>query len=171
MKNKLLFLLAIILIASCSAPKYSYHFDTYDYNSGKKAKAVATQPAEAQPEILIDPAALLASSDKTVMGEPSLAHRPEEVRKTYLQMTRAEKREVRKLIKGEIKKYIKAKKENVESVKATKAMDSDLKLAAIFGAVGLVLTLFGGVSSAFWVIGVIAIVIGVVFLVKWLVRQ
>ena len=50
-------------------------------------------------------------------------------------------------------------------------MDNDLKLAIIFGAVGLTLTLFGGINEAFWILGVISIVVGVVFLIKWLVRQ
>jgi hypothetical protein len=31
--------------------------------------------------------------------------------------------------------------------------------------------LFGGINEAFWILGVIAIVVGVVFLIKWLVRQ
>ncbi len=50
-------------------------------------------------------------------------------------------------------------------------MDHDLKLAIIFGAVGLTLTLFGGVNEVFWILGVIAFVVGVVFFVKWVVRQ
>jgi hypothetical protein len=50
-------------------------------------------------------------------------------------------------------------------------MDKDLKMAAIFGSVGLVLTFLGGVNSVFWVLGVIAIVIGVVFFIRWLSRQ
>src|SRR5687768_17529173 len=32
-------LLAVSIIWGCSAPKYTYHFDHYDYNSGRK-KAV-----------------------------------------------------------------------------------------------------------------------------------
>jgi hypothetical protein len=61
--------------------------------------------------------------------------------------------------------------DTVAANNATSTMDSDLKMAIIFGAVGLTLTLFGGINEAFWVLGVIAIVVGVVFLVKWLVRQ
>jgi hypothetical protein len=50
-------------------------------------------------------------------------------------------------------------------------MDNDLKLAAIFGAVGIVGLMLGGATDVFWIIGGIALLVGVVFLVKWLVRQ
>lgn len=48
-------------------------------------------------------------------------------------------------------------------------MDNDLKLAAIFGAVGIVALIISG--DVFYIIGGIALIIGVVFFVKWLVRQ
>jgi hypothetical protein len=51
------------------------------------------------------------------------------------------------------------------------SLDPDLKMAIIFGAVGLVLALFGGISEVFTVLGVIAILVGVYFLIKWLIRQ
>ncbi len=54
-------------------------------------------------------------------------------------------------------------------LKRQKALDKDLKLAAIFGAVGIVALLIGG--DVFWVIGGIALLIGVVFFVMWLARQ
>jgi hypothetical protein len=36
MKNILMLVGSVLMLASCSAPKYSYYFDHYDYNSGKK---------------------------------------------------------------------------------------------------------------------------------------
>jgi hypothetical protein len=47
-------------------------------------------------------------------------------------------------------------------------MDHDLKLAAIFGAVGIVGLLITGV---FYYIGAIMLLIGAFFLVKWIIRQ
>ncbi len=47
--------------------------------------------------------------------------------------------------------------------------DEDLKLATIFGAVGITGLIIGG--NVFNIIGAIALVIGVVFFVKWIIRQ
>jgi hypothetical protein len=76
-------------------------------------------------------------------------------------------------LKKQFKRYMKARRTGDITVanNAAGTMDQDLKMAIIFGAVGLTLTLFGGINEAFWILGVIAIVVGVVFLVKWLVRQ
>jgi hypothetical protein len=169
MKRKLLYLLSVAFLASCSAPKYSYNFDHYNYNAGKKKSiATETQIAAEQSPLAIQPNELVAStSSAPILREEKVSAPTAEVKtetKSYEQLTKVEQKELKK----NLKKFV---KENKESIKASKAMDHDLKLAAIFGAVGLVLTLFGGISSAFWIIGVIAIVIGVVFLVKWLVRQ
>ena len=72
--------------------------------------------------------------------------------------------------KKEIKKIAK-KNDVVESTEATKALDRDLKLGAIFGAVGVVGLILGGASAVFFYIGGIALIIGVVFFVRWLIRQ
>jgi hypothetical protein len=112
--------------------------------------------------------ALVASKENIIIvNESPIATTPDkvEVRKTYVQMTKAERREFR----SDIKKFIKEKKESIKAAKKTNAMDHDLKLAAIFGAVGLVALIISG--DVFYVIGGIALIIGVVFFVKWLVRQ
>jgi hypothetical protein len=48
-------------------------------------------------------------------------------------------------------------------------MDPDLKLAAIFGSIGVVALIIGG--DVFAIIGGIAMIVGLVFFVRWLVRQ
>jgi hypothetical protein len=50
-------------------------------------------------------------------------------------------------------------------------LDSNLRSAILFGLVGLILTLFGGVSGVFYVVGTILLIIGLVFLVLWLLDQ
>jgi hypothetical protein len=92
-----------------------------------------------------------------------------EVRKTYAQMNKSERRELRHHLKKEVKSYIAEKKNSISSAHAGNAIDNDLKLAAIFGAVGVVGLIIGG--DVFYIIGAIALLIGVVFFVKWLVRQ
>jgi predicted deacylase len=86
-------------------------------------------------------------------------------------MSRAERKEFRKEAKALIKAYIQAKKsgDEVKATEAVMAMDQDLKMAAIFGAVGIVALIIGG--DVFWIIGGIALIIGVVFFVLWLSRQ
>ncbi len=177
MKSKLLYLLSLALLAACSAPKYSYNFSSYNYNAGKKKSAPVETPAIQGPEI-IKPEELTASSETTpavVNEKPSLtiAEAQAAISKKYGQMSKSERKDFLKEIKHSVKSYIKAKKkgDNVAAEKAVQTMDHDLKLAIIFGAVGLTLSLFWGVNEVFWILGVIAIVVGVVFFVKWLVRQ
>jgi len=167
MKSKLLYLLAMLILGACSSPKYAYNFDYYDYNSGKKAKKAEISASQELPAV--NAQQLLASNDDAMIVDATTAQgvvAPSvEVKKTYLQMTKNERKEFKK----DIKNYIKEKKESIKAAKSTNAMDNDLKLAAIFGAVGLVALIIGG--DVFWIIGGIAMIIGVVFFVKWLVRQ
>ncbi|MGC3989453.1 MAG: hypothetical protein QM796_07210 [Chthoniobacteraceae bacterium] len=174
MKSKITLLLAIVVLASCSDSKYAYYFDHHDYNAGRKqaqAKASVTPVQEETSLLTIDPQTLTASTSETpvVLAEATTAAPVSEKKVTYAQMTKAEKKAFRKELGKEIKSYIKAKK-NMNSIEAAKAgMDHDLKLAAIFGAVGIVGLIIGG--DVFWIIGGIALLIGVVFFVKWIIRQ
>jgi hypothetical protein len=177
MKNILYITLAVILMASCASPKYTYNFDTYDYNSGRKqglAKTDEVSPLTVAPEAMSasvapEPAVV---SEKAVK-EKEIADAKAAFAKKYSEMSKAERREFRQDVKKEIKAYAKAIKQGdgVKAVAATSELDHDLKLAIIFGAIGLTLTLFGGINEAFWILGTIALVVGVVFLVMWLVRQ
>ncbi len=168
--KKLLYLFVLGLMASCSSPKYAANFNYYKSNSGYaggygelKTKETIIAP--------IEPSKLIASIDEKmiILEETPAAN---EVRKTYIQMNKTERKALRQYLKKEMKTMGKVKKtESVESVSGTKALENDLKLAAIFGAVGIVGLILGGVSEVFWIIGAIALLIGVVFFVKWLVRQ
>lgn len=183
MKKCLLLFASVFMLAACSAPKYAYYFDHYDYNSGKK-KAEAPETIIAQnrlsaPEmspLQIDQDAVVANAEsriKKIDRAPVTVKDKESFEKKYSAMSKSEKKEFKKELKSEIKKYIKAKKsgDNIASVDKTKAMDHDLKMALIFGAVAIGLSLFGGVNSVFWVLGVVATVIAIVFLILWLSKQ
>ncbi|HLT81197.1 MAG TPA: hypothetical protein VKZ86_09200 [Cyclobacteriaceae bacterium] len=181
--------LAAVFLAACSTPKYTYLFDKYDYNSGRYATASvkATSQEEdaamtstiSESPLRLDADALLANADleapapllRTERAPVATAVVEEEPVKSYKEMTRAERREFRKEAKALVKTYIKAKKEGdeVKAAAAAQAMDHDLKMAAIFGAVGIVALIIGG--DVFWIIGGIALIIGVVFFVLWLSRQ
>jgi hypothetical protein len=183
MRKILLPLISVLLLASCSTPKYTYYFDHYDYNSGKKKnadqKALAMQinaSAEETSPLSLTEQSLTASADsKVVLSENKTAPVIDKnaFAKKYSAMSKAERKEFKKELKEEIKNYSKTIKKGDFRAAAdkTKVMDHDLKMAIIFGAIGLVLSLLGGANSIFWVLSVIAIVIGVVFLVMWLSRQ
>ena len=175
MKRSFLLILPF-LIAACSTPKYTYHFDHYDYNSGKKKHDVAVET----PLTITEPV-LTASAEPIIIPEEKTAQKTTvtnntltEAKAKYSSLSREEKKTLRKEVRDELRKVAKASKEkrsDAYSPQSTAEMDQDLKLAIIFGAVGLVLSLFSGISAAFWVLAVIAIVVGVVFLIRWLMKQ
>ncbi len=169
MKRNLLYLLSLALLAACSAPKYTYNFDHYNYNAGNKKSPVSNETVVMQGPEAIKSEELVASTDAAVVAPVVASENKTEVRKTYAQMDKSERKEVRKQLKSAMKDYSKAKKDNVKAAQATKGMDNDLKLAIIFGAVGIVALIIGG--NVFWIIGGIALLIGVVFFVKWIIRQ
>ncbi|MCW5910141.1 MAG: hypothetical protein KIT62_03655 [Cyclobacteriaceae bacterium] len=167
--KKLIYSLVALGAVACSSPKYTASFNHVNSTVPYYAAKPVEVPAPVNPEQLIAstsvaPVILLASEAPVVEQNAK-----EAVRKTYAQMTKEERKELR----AEIKSFIKAQKVNkkmgVESASATKALDKDLKLAAIFGAVGVVALIISG--NVFYIIGGIALIIGVIFFVKWLVRQ
>lgn len=184
MKKHLLLLASVLLLAACSSPKYAYYFDHYDYNSGKKKVETATAEVPgtiiATPQLgplQLDAEAVTASAEsrikKVEMTAAPVMVNGKELEKKYSSLSKAEKKEFRKELKSEIKKIIKAKKngESIDSIADRKVMDSDLRNFLIFLVVGILLSAFGGVNSIFWILGVIATVIAIVFLIKWLAEQ
>jgi hypothetical protein len=150
----------------------AYKFDYHDYNAGRKAKDLKEEVASNPGPMPIQAESLIAMEpikEETVSSIESI-EKPAVITegKTYEDMTKKERRELRKELKKEIKHIVK-KKDTPNSVEATKAMDRDLKLAAIFGAVGIVALIING--TVFYIIGGVALIIGIVFFVKWLIRQ
>jgi hypothetical protein len=192
MKKYLLLLASVLLLAACSSPKYAYYFDHYDYNSGKKK---VETPASQLPQttittpdvnpLLLDENNVTASAENKIQPVEYTSAQPVEytpamvkekaslLEQKYKSLSKAEKKEFRKELKTEVKKMIKAKKngDSLDLIKERTAMDHDLKMALIFGIVGILLSAFGGVNSIFWILGVISTVIAIVFLIKWLAEQ
>ena len=189
MRKHLLLIASVVFLAACSSPKYAYYFDHYDYNSGKKKVETANvhlpETNLTTPELSplqINQQAVAASADsriRNVENVPVMAEdyfKPGEkalLEKKYSSLTKAEKRAFRKELKSEVKDIIKAKKngEDIKSIMEKKAMDSDLKMALIFGIVAIVLSAFGGANSIFWILGTVAAVIALVFLIIWIGKQ
>jgi hypothetical protein len=183
MKNILLLALGLLLMGACSSPKYAYYFDHYDYNSGKKkspaidvtSNVKAIESIELNP-LLVDQQNVVASAEpKAVPGSfaPTVETQKSLLNKKYSSLSKAEKKAFRAEVKNAIKDYKKLKKDmkDGKSVKETQVMDYNLKMAIIFGAVALTLSFFGGVNSVFWILSVVALVVGVVFFIKWIAEQ
>jgi hypothetical protein len=191
MNKYLVLCICVLLLGACSSPKYAYYFDHYDYNSGKKKSAVVPNeadlaqielPAPVESPLKVDAEAMTASTEPSVQPVEAAPVAPAEVdmekqkallAEKYSSLSKEEKKEFRKELKTVVKKAVKAKKEgkSLDSIEETKAMDYDLKMALIFGVVGVVLSALGGVNSVFWVLGVISIVVAIVFLIKWIAEQ
>ena len=166
MKKIYYLILAGIVFASCSSPKYTASFNSYEKYAAKPQAQPTAPVAVAPTQEVVLASVSAAPVELSRETAPSTA-----VKKTYVQMNKVERKALRNHLRSEVRTYVKEHKKNhsIESAKANKGMDNDLKLAAIFGAVGLVALIISG--NVFYIIGGIALIIGVVFFVKWLVRQ
>ena len=171
MRFQQIFLGAVVLLTACSTPKHAYHFDQYDYNSGRKSDITETIPQESPLKITEETA--VASADKNVLYEvkkETAEKNMQELASRYKSMSRDQKKEFRTALKKDLRSLVKNEKhtkKGVESVEATKAFDTMLALAIVFGAAGIVFTVLASVSNIFWVLGAVAIVIGAYFFIRW----
>lgn len=164
MKNKVIALLSVVVLASCTAPRYSYYFDHHTYPVKKNPQVEPVSPSDLSTQLT---ASVL--SGPVAFPETQTVTAPV-TRKAPLALTKTERKVLRQQLKKVIRNNPEVRKElnSVQTVKAG-GMDQDLKLATIFGAVGIVGLVIGG--TVFYVIGAIALLIGVVFFVKWIMRQ
>lgn len=162
--KKLMYGFSVLVLASCSSNKYAAHFTHYDRHEN-----YAVNKASVSLSSTIEPEMLTASlNTKPVLFENQ---------KFTLSAGKASapsNRHERKLVKAEIKKDIKQflkqrSGKDAKVINASGSWDQDLKMAAIFGAVGLVAMIIG--TTLFNIIGAISLIIGVVFLIKWIIRQ
>ena len=170
---------AIVIMSSCSSPKYTYNFDYYDYNSGRKELSEVQSTKSVTEPLRIDKSELVATADPRVgvmNPEPASSIDERGISKStssikYLSKT--DKRHLRKELRDYIRSH-KNKEVSVNdgaSVHATKQLDNDLKLAIIFGAIGITFAILGGINTVFWVIGVIGLIVGLVFFIRWISTQ
>jgi hypothetical protein len=174
MKKVISTILLAAIFAACSAPKYSYHFDHYDYNSGRKATATVVTdvtPVQEVSPLIVQQEPVVASNEKPAPAPITIiSEQKKSIAQKIASMSREERKELKQNLKTEIRKITKAKKNlNGEVAHDKKVWDSDLKFAAIFGAIGIVLLAIGG--DVLIVLGAIAMIIGLVFLIMWLSRQ
>ena len=173
MKKVISLVVFVLLTAACSSPKYTYHFDQHDYNSGARAKLAQTAPPhqnEMPAPIAVEE---LSASTEVTPQTKSIQPQLKSVQTKINALSKEQRAELKRELKAELKKIAKNKNsiDRIDSSEKANEWDYDLKMAAIFGAIGVVLTALGGVNSVFWILGAIALVVGVIFLIKWLARQ
>jgi len=169
----------LLLLCACSPSRYTYNFDHYDYNSGRKSavRSEMTESKDVAEPLKLDEKNLLASTSPQVVEVTESKALPTSSLKLkaerYKEMSKQEKKEFRKEFRKTIKDYSKQLKASDEgaSVAATKELDDELKLAIIFGAVGITLTVLGGINTIFWVLGVVSLIVGLVFFIRWISTQ
>jgi hypothetical protein len=169
--KKYISLLTVILLVSCSAPKYTYHFDHYDYSSKKNQVTVAQNNEPAQPFTTVDQTTLVASTDDTHVYMTETVAASVDANEKMVEKIKTFSKEEKRKLKKVIKNYVKETKKNpsVETGNAAKALENDVKLAAIFGSAGIVLLIIGG--EVLYVLGAIALLIGLYFFIRWLIHQ
>ena len=155
-----------ILLAACATPRQSYYFDHYSVTSGPDA-ASAAQHKPLAPPLMVESQYLSASTGSVV---PMLAPSQEELQKQSRyghktqsrgQATSEQLRQGRKQIIQAVKQFRKelratnrlsksaSKASSPLNDQATQKLDKEVTIAIVFGAVGITLSLLGGVSTAF----------------------
>lgn len=173
MKTKLFIVLAIVVLASCSTPKYTYKFDYHDYNAGRKEKQAMKEVAANPGPVEIQPEMLTAEAPVTALQETSPTQIETAAPKAApLTMTKAEKKQMVKEFKAAVKKAMKNPSSILEKDESTKAMDYDLKMSLIFLIVAIVAGAFYGIAPwVTYIVSTVAFIIAVVFFIKWLMKQ
>ena len=173
MKFHQVLLSAFVFLTACSSPKYVYHFDHYDYNSGKKVDAhLKEMPVEENP-LALDEKTLVVSSTAEPIAIAEKKEAPyssvKDVAAKFKTMSKQEKKEFRKELRRELvnysKKNVLKKNDGVDGVQATQKFDTLVALAIAFGVAGIVMLMLAG--NAFWVAGAVCLVVGAFFFVKW----
>lgn len=170
MKKCILFIVGIMMMASCSAPKYTYYFDHYNYSAGKKNHETLLKTEQQKSVLAIDESTLTASvkEDETYVAETA-PESPSITREEAVSKIKSMNKEEIKELKKETKRFVKENRKEIKSGQSTTALENDVKLAAIFGAVGIVLLIIGG--EVLYVLGAIALLVGLYFFIRWLIHQ
>lgn len=160
MRYSLVTILMVLILVSCSTPRYAYYFDRHQYTTGK---SVVTVPMN---EFLLPPnqAVLTVSAVAEVEVMPMNVTPKPESREIEEDLPVTERKERKVLLPQN-----RAKTQMSIPQAPASTLDRDLKLSIIFGASGIVGLIIGG--SVFWVLGSISLLIGVILLIKWVVRQ
>lgn len=176
MKFHQILLCAVVFLTACSPAKYAYHFDQYDYNSGRKNTIIASgEAAEKSPLLITQPQLTATTSvnisipEKSELAPVVHSSEAESLKKRFDAMSKTERKDLKKALRKDLKNVAKriAKGEEVQAVKAAQGFDALSGLAILFGGAGIVMITLASISNIFWILGAISLVIGAFFFVKW----
>jgi hypothetical protein len=162
MKSKVLIFSVLVMLQSCATPRYSYYFDHQPISARKQNPIVQ----EVEP-FHVDPASLSAASQGL---NPISVLTPTQTSALNKKVLRGPgQNEMKMLAKATLGSSTPGERENKLMATAKDGKSRDLRLASIFGAAGLVAVIIGG--SPLNVLGGIAILVGLVFFVRWIIRR
>lgn len=136
-------------------------------------KAATPAPAAAPLAVQVAPAAVEAAPLATAVAPaPAVAAAPQAKTASAPKLNLVQRLTLRKITKKLDKLASQApqlKKRDASTARG--GLDGNLRSAILFGLIGLIVLLFSGVSSVFGIVGTILLIIGLVFLVLWLLDQ
>lgn len=134
------------------------------------ATVKAATPAQAAP-LAVQPAPA-APAATPVAAAPAVAAVPQAKAATAPKLNLGQRLALRKITKKLDKLASRTPQLKQHDASAARGgLDGNLRSALLFGLIGIILLLFSGVSSVFGILGTILLIIGLVFLVLWLLDQ
>jgi hypothetical protein len=131
-------------------------------------QSAATAPLAMQPAPATVEAAPVASAPAALAA----AATPQAKAATAPKLTLVQRLALRKISKKLDKLASQAPQLKQRDASAARGgIEGNLRSALLFGLIGIILLLFSGVSSVFGILGTILLIIGLVFLVLWLLDQ
>lgn len=131
------------------------------------ATVKAATPAQAAP-LAVQP----APAATPVAAVPAVAAVPQAKAATAPKLNLGQRLALRKITKKLDKLASRTPQLKQHDASAARGgLDGNLRSALLFGLIGIILLLFSGVSSVFGILGTILLIIGLVFLVLWLLDQ
>jgi TM2 domain-containing membrane protein YozV len=171
MKNILLTFLAVVALASCSAPKYAYYFDNHDYQAGKRKKqAPVNEVTRVTPEEIMqavqavsqgaEPIAI-ASAGKEFY--PSMSTVKATDNTTPFKVSKKDKHDLKRQMKSAIKDYKKQNHEGSQAAGGDKNQLVALLLAIFLGFLGIHRFYIGRVGTA--IAQLLLLILGLILLI------
>lgn len=163
-------------------PKASPYYGEASHRRAVAAPAATQRAAEAAapaPEVAAAPVvaaapAVVAAPTAPQAAKPATVAAQDQAATTIAAAPAPKPTLVQRMLAKKLMKNLNrtaARMQHKDATAATARLDGNLRTAILFGLVGVILEILGGVAGIFYVIGTILVVIGLIFLVLWLLDQ
>ena len=162
----IVFFVVLVGLASCSSPKYTYRFPVSPSIYGEQVTDRKHEQKNVQRNEQSTTPVLVASSNEEKafsLTEETPAVQPSRKNKEVPSV-----KQVVKKLKSAAKQ---ANEELRSAVAPASSLDEDLKLAILFGVVGIVALVLLVLSKLFGILGGIALIIATIYFVRWFLEQ